>query len=622
MKPARASALLLALLAACAPDDDPLRALPDAGADTGPLDAEVDGPALDAAPDAAPDASPDAGPPACAPLDAAEALSPPALAERAGCAEGDALRISVPAGSAVVAWVRALDGAVDAALWWPAAEGGLRVDAVALAAGEEAVFAFWSPAEGAVVEARGGPWRLAVTAGPPAPAVAVDGVIAGWRRPVTDAGLMPAEPFSTAGARVDLVDADGRLLGAGRVGADGAFALAGHGPADAAALLRLVADARGAGVPVRVGPDGELPWAEAVAEVQGSATVDAALDPEGAAAGAWFVARTTAEGLDRLAARVALPAVVDPPPVRVRWRPGFSDACGSCFRPGARPLIDLGGRVGDPDEWDAAVILHELGHYVAAVFSRDDSGGGPHDGSPIAPAVAWSEGLATFHAGWQQGDAVQLDYKITGVARLDLEVMDDPRAFGTADGSATGDLSERLVAAVLWDLHDAPPEDDDPAGLSDGRLFAPLFEVLAGAWVDRGAPGVDLLDYLDALWCAGPEPAGAAAVLAERAVPHTPSCRRKSAGPLAVERLPDGRLRVRSARAGRLVLFDGARQAVEVRAGQAVDWRPAKDAPLWGVELHHPGGRAVVPLRWPEAAPAPMRRRAGAWEVSGPSRSP
>lgn len=607
----------------------------DAAFDAGELDGGCGGGACDAA---AP-ADPCAAEPGLLVADG--------LVERPLCASvEDVVWIEAPVGAAVTARIRATV-AVSVRLRWPADGGGLEVDQLALAgdtAGELQWIAPAGPVElraastGSSTEASAGAgsWRVSATAAPrETMAVEITGQIGGSRRPVTNDGLGEVEPFATEGARVDLLDGAGRLVTASRVGAGGAVRLAGHAPAGEALSLRLVAQTEAAGVAVRVGPDEVLPWAEVVAEVVAGAggadgggagagggddapamPIDAALDPAGTTAAAWFITRTAAGGLARL--EPLLPAHPAPPAVIYRWRPGFSAACGSCFRPGPAPVIDLGGRISDPDEWDEAVILHELGHHVAAVYSRDDSGGGPHDGGPIEPAVAWSEGFATFHAGFVIGDPIQRDYKVTGVSRIDLEALDDPRAFGTADGTLMGVLSEQLVAAVLWDLSDGGPNDDDLVTLDGPALFAPLFDGIPAAMHDRGAPGVDLADYLDALWCAAP-PAGVDAVLAGRDYPYTApeSCRGKAGEPVAVQRR--GETLILTAQvAGRLVLRDGGLRSRWVAAGETVQWRARPAGPWVGVELTYRGGRAVVAVEWAPAVvkAAPMlRRRAGAWEV-------
>lgn len=570
---------------------------------------------LDATLDA--DESPADGGGACP--GAPDDLDAPGFATRPLCPDHpDRVRIHAPPGARVEATIEAATDLTVTATW-PAPS--IEVDRFGLAAGERAALRWIAPDAPITLTARApdpGTWRLTLTLEDPPAAprpVEIRGRITATTRPVTLDGLGAPTPASTAGARVDLIDPDGRIAAAGRVDPDGTFALTAHLP-DARATLRLVAQTQTADLAVRVGPDALLPWAEAVAELDGADTpieVDAALDPDSPTTAALHVARVAAAGLARVAPH--LTPVDDPPPVVYRWRPGFSAPCGSCFRPGPAPVIDLGGRISDPDQWDDAIILHELGHHLAAIYSRDDSPGGPHDGDRVDPAIAWSEGFATFHAGWQLAAPVQLDYTITGVATLDLEAADDPRAYGTEGATLDGPVSERLVAAVLWDLYDAPPADDDDAALGDATL-TPVFDALAHR-DDRGAPGVDLADYLDTLWCPAPPP-GAPLILDTRDYPYTPPACAKATAPLHIERTADA-LIITPRLAGHLVLRDSAHPTHHsARAGDPITWRPQSSAPFVSVELHHPAGRAIVPVRWRGTDPTPTRyhRRAGAYEAA------
>ncbi|MDH5543839.1 MAG: hypothetical protein OEY64_12865, partial [Nitrospinota bacterium] len=62
--------------------------------------------------------------------------------------------------------------------------------------------------------------------------------------------------------------------------------------------------------------------------------------------------------------------------------------------------IQILGTTSDPDEYDDSVLLHEMGHYVAAVYSQDNSDGGPHSfNGHYDLRLAWSEGWASFFQG-------------------------------------------------------------------------------------------------------------------------------------------------------------------------------------------------------------------------------
>jgi hypothetical protein len=334
----------------------------------------------------------------------------------------------------------------------------------------------------------GGGWSVAAVVGEePTATGELVGTLDAWVRSVGPEGLGPPQARPATGAWIE-----GRHLptqrraGLGFVNESGVFEVpvaAPAGPVEAWLWARVGS--------VEVGAAGASVWTAPVAD----------FTEDTPAAGALHVALTAAEGLARLA-----PYLPEgpPAPLRIDWRPGFAPACGTCFRPESGH-IELSGAVGDHDEWDTAVILHELGHHIAATYSRDDSPGGRHDGDRTWPALAWSEGFATFHAAWQQGDPRVGDLRRAGYQVIDLETLDDPRAFGTDDGRPDGDVSELLVAALLWDVFDGGPDDDDDVEVPNEVLWPALLGGLASLTTDEGAPGLDLLDVLDVLAGAAPE---------------------------------------------------------------------------------------------------------------------
>ncbi len=455
----------------------------------------------------------------------------------------------------------------------------------------------------------------------PSPRAALTGVLGRAHRRVTAAGVEDAEPRPASGLLVDALDGAGALVDVAVVDAAGGFALS--GPADDEITVRVRAEAAGPRTWIRVGPDADdHPWALPVAAVRGGGVgLDLTVPADAPTLGALHVAQTAAQGLEA-AEPILPPAGADPPPPLVfRWQPDRAAACGTCFLPGAQPRVDLSGREADPDEWDDFIILHELGHYLATVYSRDDSPGGAHDGTPVAPALAWSEGWATFHAAWQLGSAQLLDAKASGVQILDVEALDDVRSRGTADGLLSGAVSEYLVAAVLWDLHDGPDDADaDGVALAIERIASVLWGPLRRLTVDRGAPGVDLADFLGALLCADDaEPAWLAPATA-RDYPFEAegACPGKPQPAVALERLGPWVV-ARARRPGLLVVRGGdGRAARPVGAGEALWWRPPAAAPWIDASLSHRGAVERVALRWasPRRDPLSFRVRAGAAEVS------
>lgn len=83
-----------------------------------------------------------------------------------------------------------------------------------------------------------------------------------------------------------------------------------------------------------------------------------------------------------------------PPPLHLYW---FESSTNGTFFDRNNDRILLLGKFSDPDEYDDDIILHEIGHWVAHHYSKDDTPGGAHtivdqnDGR-----LAWSEGWAHY----------------------------------------------------------------------------------------------------------------------------------------------------------------------------------------------------------------------------------
>ncbi len=77
---------------------------------------------------------------------------------------------------------------------------------------------------------------------------------------------------------------------------------------------------------------------------------------------------------------------------------------------GDRTLFILGAENTDTDEYDSAVIAHEIGHYLQSVVSRDDSVGGPHSGDDLLDMrVAFSEGWGNSWSGMVRDNPLYFD---------------------------------------------------------------------------------------------------------------------------------------------------------------------------------------------------------------------
>lgn len=185
------------------------------------------------------------------------------------------------------------------------------------------------------------------------------------------------------------------------------------------------------------------------------------------------------------------------------WESGSTDGT---FFEDSDNTIHLLGKATDSDAYDDAVILHEYGHYVAAVFAQDDNPGGAHSitANNQDPRLAWSEGWATFFGSIAQrtrGDSTPSIYVDTngssasGGALVAFNIED----FSSATHSSLSSLAiyatnEVSVSSVLWDLTDAPGADDDTLSLAEGEIWEIQDDYIGGL---SSATVITLEDFWD-----------------------------------------------------------------------------------------------------------------------------
>jgi len=141
----------------------------------------------------------------------------------------------------------------------------------------------------------------------------------------------------------------------------------------------------------------------------------------------------------------------DLPPLTIDWSP--SNRGGETFYVadgGAHRLV-LSGEVDvDTDEYDPAVILHELSHYILNTVSRDESVGGPHAfGDLLDMRVAFSEGFATAFGAFASGQAVYADSFGPGQADSSFFSLNVDQTLNE------GWYSEFSIQEILWDFGDS-----------------------------------------------------------------------------------------------------------------------------------------------------------------------
>ena len=178
----------------------------------------------------------------------------------------------------------------------------------------------------------------------------------------------------------------------------------------------------------------------------------------------------------------------DPAPVlTIYWEPGSTN--GTYFD-GSVPAIFLLGKTSDPDEYDDDIILHEIGHWVAVNFSKDDTPGGAHAITDLLdPRLSWSEGWAHYwsavvrvysNANVFAGEYVpylQVDNFLSG-GQPDNGVFDlEGPSFPTFTLTARNEVA---VAAILWDLADPPNESFDVVVPLEGQIWISVHGQIPG----------------------------------------------------------------------------------------------------------------------------------------------
>ena len=153
------------------------------------------------------------------------------------------------------------------------------------------------------------------------------------------------------------------------------------------------------------------------------------------------------------------------------------------------------GEESDSDGYDDTVILHEAGHWVEDVYGRSDSPGGGHDGSPTDPTLAWSEGFSTYFSMAITNRPIYADSNAGGGFAFNA---DTSNTTANGNGSISQNVSEDMIAEILWDMSDSPGSDDDQVSASHVLVVAvEAFLKFASLRGGAGVSGVDLVDFLD-----------------------------------------------------------------------------------------------------------------------------
>lgn len=152
------------------------------------------------------------------------------------------------------------------------------------------------------------------------------------------------------------------------------------------------------------------------------------------------------------------------------------------------------GEASDSDGYDDTVILHESGHWIEEVIGRSDSPGGDHNGNPVNPTLAWSEGFSTYFSMAITDTPIYSDSNAGGGFAFNADTSNTK---ANLNGGLAQNVSEDMIAEILWDLSDAPATDDDQVAGSHAMVLAVEGFMMFASLRDVGKAGVDLVDYLD-----------------------------------------------------------------------------------------------------------------------------
>lgn len=191
-----------------------------------------------------------------------------------------------------------------------------------------------------------------------------------------------------------------------------------------------------------------------------------------------------------------------PPKLIVYWSPGVSPSVygGSDLSffdrggglAGVPALYILGGLNGDvdntdTDHFDNSILVHEYGHYLASVFSIEDSPGGQHNGNSITdPRLAFSEGFPTFLASAVYNNSIYRDTSGTSDGTPDVFLtinLESGSGYDTITNTSPlgeGVFREISVARALWDYIDSTVESGDTLTLPFAFIWKSLSSSTSG----------------------------------------------------------------------------------------------------------------------------------------------
>lgn len=326
----------------------------------------------------------------------------------------------------------------------------------------------------------------ACVAAPAATPLVITGHVRWHDRALSPGMLAPPAAVPARGVMVSVLDSADTTLATVSTADDGSFTIRYAAPATAQVRVTAYSRSRATARPVRVRDASGYLHAQASPPFAAGATATVEiLITEATGARAWNALDNMVRGMDVVRAH----GVTTLSPLYVYWQAGSST--GSYYQSGDNSL-----HLDGDDGYDDVVALHEFGHYFQDEYSDSDNPGGAHDGSPADPRLAWGEGGATWIAIAIRGVPYYIDYAAGGGWSVELE---NRVHAASLTSSMSQNLSEWMVAEVMWDVSDGSADADaDAMGPGTApQVLAVLLGYLGGSHADRGRGGVDLVDWLD-----------------------------------------------------------------------------------------------------------------------------
>lgn len=152
----------------------------------------------------------------------------------------------------------------------------------------------------------------------------------------------------------------------------------------------------------------------------------------------------------------------------------------------ARAIYLVGRQNDDTDEYDSALIAHEVGHYLQSAFSVDHSMGGSHsDPDKLDMTVAFSEGWATAWSSMARGSPLYLDsFGVRQSRGFAFSVLNVPT------DSERGWYREDSVYSSVYALFQA-------------HGFAPIWQAITGPLAKTQQALATIFSFADAVRSAG-----------------------------------------------------------------------------------------------------------------------